>query len=637
MIVLHNPPLIQRINTLEIRKSNVPHRTLYIPYMKSLILVLLFLVYACSSFSQEVIMDTAGLKMINITGDSLRGFKSETVSYQRIIGSVVITHEGTTMTCDSAHFYFDRNFVEAFSNVNIMSASGTNAQSDYIQYAGSTNMAQMTGNVKIIDSTNTLYTEQLTYNLKTKLGKYYNGGTLQTDETTVSSNEGMYDGFSKQAYFKKEVLITNPKYTIESKELTYNTGNKVIRFLDESTIVSESSTVRTNGGTYDSKNERAVFTKRTTVENEEQIISGNTLNYDDKSGAGKASGNVVIIDVKNNSKITAKVAEYNKLTGYGKATTDVVIEQDGGKIVLTANETEYNKKTGYAKATGNVIITDTAEKSTLLCGMAEFNENSKFMLATINPKLITVADKDSTFMRADTMMSIREKDAKKLSRVKVVSGEKKNTITTVMYSLLMADSTFRSDNEQEPKLIIANHGVKIFSDSMQAVCDSLSYSQIDSTFRLFKSPVLWSSIRQSSADTIIIHTVRNKLSEVNLRVAAFLISETGYAPMYDQVSGNFIDAYFTNNEIDMVKVDQNAESLYYAKDEKGAFIGMDKAESSRINVYFIDKELDHITKYENPKGVMYPIDQIPENERFLSAFKLYTERRPISRQEIMED
>ena len=605
--------------------------------MKRLILSFLLTMCACFVFAQGIVMDTAGLKMINITGDSLRGFKTETASYQRIIGSVVITHEGTTMTCDSAHFYFDRNFVEAYSNVNILSKSGTTAQSDYIQYTGNNNMAQMTGNVKIIDSTNTLYTEQITYNLKTKIGKYYNGGTLQTDETTVSSNEGMYDGFSKQAYFKKDVLITNPKYTIESKELTYNTGNKVIRFLDESTIVGESSTVRTNGGTYDSKNERAAFTKRTTVENEEQTISGNTLNYDEKTGAGKASGDVVIVDVKNNSKITAKIAEYNKLTGYGKASTNVVIEQDGGKTILTADATEYNKKTGYAKATGHVIITDTAEKSTLLCGVAEFNENSKFMLATIYPKLITIADKDSTFMRADTMMSIRVKDAKKLARIEMVTGDKKTKSTLVTYNLLDADSTYRSEEKEEPKLIIANHKVKIFSDSMQAVCDSLSYSQIDSTFKLFKSPVLWSSTRQSSADTIFIHTIKNKLSEVNLRVSAFLISETGYKPLYDQVSGNFIDAYFTENEIHLVKVDQNAESLYYAKDDLGAFIGMDRAESSRINVYFVNKELDHITKYENPKGAFYPIDQIPENERFLSAFKLYTERRPVSRKEIMED
>ncbi len=600
--------------------------------------------YTYTSFSQGVTMDTAGLKMIDIKGDSLRGFKTETENYQRIIGSVIITHDGTTMTCDSAHFYSDKNNVEAYSNVHIVSQNGTNASGDYIKYTGHNNTAFMKGNVQIVDGANTLHTEQLTYNLKTKIGKYYDGGTLQADTTTVSSVEGTYNGFTKQSYFKKDVIITNPKYTIESKELTYNTVSKVIKFLDQSTIIGENTTVHTTAGVYDSKSETASFTKRTTVESEEQIVTGNTLNYNDKTGYGKAVGNVIIIDVKNDSKINSKVAEYNKVTGYGKATGEVRIEQDGGKSILTANETEYNKKTGYAKATGNVVFIDTVEKSKLLCGVIEYNENSKFMLATVHPKLISLADKDSMFMRADTMMSLRVRDEKKLTKIEILSSDKNmpgqktgNKLKFTSYNLLNADSTYRSENTEEPKLIIANRHVKIFSDSMQAVCDSLSYSQIDSSFKLFKSPVMWSKTQQSFADTIFIHTIHNKLSEVNLRNAAFLISETGYKPMYDQVSGNFIDAYFIANEIDFVKVDQNAESLYFIKGEDGGYIGMDKSESSKMNVYFKDKKLDHIVKIENPKGVTYPIDKINESDKFLGAFKLFTERKPKSKEEILED
>jgi lipopolysaccharide export system protein LptA/phage anti-repressor protein len=553
--------------------------------IKSL-LSLLFIIMTLTCLSQGVQMDTLGLKMINITGDSLRGYKSETESYQRIIGAVVITHEGTTMTCDSAHFYTEANIVEAYSNVNILRSNGTNAHGDYMKYTGHNRTAFMKGNVQIIDGANTLFTAQLTYNLKTKIGKYYDGGTLQTEETTVSSNEGMYNGFTKQSYFKTEVIITNPKYTIESKELTYNTNTKVIKFLDKSTIIGENTTVYTSAGIYDSKAEKASFSKRTTIENEDQIITGNTLSYNDITGFGKAVGDVIIIDVKNNSKITSRIAEYNKITGYGKATGDVVIEKDDGKSILTAYETEYNKKSGYIKASGDVVFIDTTEKSKLICGVAEFNDNSKFMLATVNPKLITFADNDSTFMRADTMMTLRVKDKDKLERIVMTKGGKEKNVKMYSYNLLYADSTYRSEDSAEPKLILANHNVKIFSDSMQAVCDSLSYSQLDSIFKLYRSPVMWSKKQQSFADTIFIQTKNNKLSEVNLKNAAFLISETGYKTMYDQVSGNYIDAYFTNNEIDFIKVDQNAESLYYAKDDAEAYIGLNKAESSKMNVYF---------------------------------------------------
>lgn len=569
---------------------------------KILLIILLLASTFYRAYSQ---MDTAGLRMINIMGDTLKGFKSETASYQRIIGNVVITHENSRMTCDSAHFYFDENMVEAYSNVKITGSNGTQAQSDYLKYTGVNSTAYMTGNVSIQDASNTLYTNDVTYTLNTKIGKYYNGGTLQTEETTVSSNEGTYNGIAKQAYFKSEVLITNPKYVIESKELTYNTNSKVIKFLDESRIMSEKDTVITSEGVYDSKNEEAFFTKRTTIRNKEQVIAGNTMQYNDKTGYAKTSGRVVI-------------------------------EQEGGKNIIIADETEYNKKTGYAKAIGRVVVIDTAEKSRLVCGKIEFNNHSKFMLATVDPKLITLVDKDSLYMRADSILSIRVDDIKNLKRTETFITDKKKKTKLITYNLLLADSSYIREDSVEPKLMIANHHVKIFSDSLQAVCDSLTYSQKDSSFSLFVNPVIWNQKQQGSADTIFIHTKQNKLSEVNLRYASMLIVESK-TNKYDQMAGNYIDAYFTNNQIDWVHIDQNAACIYYAKDEKGAYLGLNKAESAKMKVFFKNKELDHLVFVENPSGSFIPIDKITDKDKLLESFKLFTERRPLSKEVIMED
>lgn len=613
----------------------LPYTTSVSVMFRSAFLFILFLAFG--SLHAQVAMDTSGMKMIDIRGDSLKGMNDGKANYQRVIGNVVIAHDGTTMTCDSAHFYLEQNMVEAFSQVSITKENGTNAHCDYIRYTGANTTALMQGNVQILDGKNTLYTEELTYNVKTKIGKYFQGGTLQTEETTVSSNEGTYNGFTKQTLFLHDIIITNPKYTIESDELTYNTETKVIRFLAKSTIVGDNTTVYTTGGSYDSKNEKANFNTRTTVETQDQVITGNTLQYNDKNGDGKATGNVVITDKKNDSRITANVAEYNRISGYGKATGRVVIEQEGGKNILTAEETVYNKKTGYARATGSVVLTDTAEKSSLRCGVMEFNEHTKFMLASANPKLLILKEKDNTYIRADTMMSLRVRDEKKLERAETVIKEKKTKTKLTGYNLLFADSTWRGESTNEPKLIIANHHVKIFADSMQAVCDSLRYSQADSTFFLYKQPVLWSGSQQSSGDTVVLITRESKLSEVRIMRNAFLVSETGYAPLYDQVSGIYITARFVNNTIDKVYVDQNAESVYYAKDDEGAFLGMNKAESARMNVYFREKKLDHIVMLENPKGVFYPIDKMNDGDQFLSGFTLQAERRPKSRQEILDE
>lgn len=593
---------------------------------------------AVMSQLSQVTFDSLGLKVIKIThADSVVGFNDATRKYQSLIGAVGIEHDGVIMTCDSAHFYQDKNMVEAFSNVHISKANGANAMGDYIRYTGDNNTAFMRGAVQIIDGKNTLQTEELTYNIKTKIGKYANGGNLQNNETTITSQVGTYNGFTEQAYFVNDVIVTNPKYNITSKELTYNSKTEIVKFLNESEIVTENSTIHTKSGTYNSKTSNAVFTSRTTVENEDQKIEGDYITYDDKSGSAFAKGKVIVTDIKNNSIVYSDTAKYNKQTGNGSAIGHVYIVRENGKNTLVAHHVDYNKKNGYAKAVSNVILEDTTEHTKLLAGVVEFNENSKFLLATKKPKLITVNNTDTLYLRADTILTMREKDRTELKQIEI-GEDKKSKEKLIAYNLLYADSTYRSDDDSTtPKLILAFPLVRMFSDSMQVVCDSLSYSGLDSMFRFYQAPILWSKNEQAVADTIFGKTVNNKLSEANLKLNAFLISKTGYDGYFDQVNGNFIDAFFENNQIKEVYVNQNARSIYYAKDEQQAYIGLNQCEASSMNVYFKIGELDHIVMHENPKGEFKPIDKIQESDRFLDNFKLWTERKPKNKEDILEN
>jgi hypothetical protein len=125
--------------------------------------------------------------------------------------------------------------------------------------------------------------------------------------------------------------------------------------------------------------------------------------------------------------------------------------------------------------------------------------------------------------------------------------------------------------------------------------------------------------------------------ELNLIVNSLLVSTTGYKGYYDQVSGAFINAYFNNNEIQKVFVNQNAESLYYAKDDDGNFLGANKAESSSLDAFFTNKELDKILMKDNSKGTFYPIDGMTEQQKYLSTFKLLESLKPKSKLEILNN
>ncbi len=569
-------------------------------YRKLLTACIILLLQCTCVFSQTLTIDSNNVDHIEVThADTAYGTQIGEAYSNRLIGNVVIVHNDVTLTCDSATLFMERKFVEAFGNVTITKSNGGSSKADYIRYTGNNNNAFMKGNVQIIDQNNTLYTDVLIYNLKTKIANYSNGGTLQADETTVNSERGVYNGFTKQCHFIKDVIISNPKYTITSNELTYNTNSKIVQFLDWSEIITENGVINTRKGTYNSNTEKAIFTGRTRVENETQTIEANSLDFNNKEGIGSGKGNVVIID-------TSK------------------------KTILFCDDIHYNKKTGYSIATKKVKFIDTTNKLELRCNKLEYNSNASFILATEKPILLTKLDNDSLFIKADTLIAFPERLKKELYYTK-----RKNIVA---YNLLYADSSYKKTDEgqEDKRIIVCNRKVKIYSDSTQAVCDSLSYNEVDSTFYLYKEPIVWNKEQQATGDTIIIQTVHSTIHKTIQKNNCFIINDQHKKTIYDQIAGSYIESFFKDGNIDKVYVNKNAESLYYAKDDKGEFIGLNKAEGASITFYFENKEICKIKILDNPKGNFLPMNELTEAAKFLSGFVLQYAKRPMSKYDILQ-
>lgn len=526
--------------------------------------------------------------------DALIGIKIGKDGYSnKFIGNVQVRSGDVVMTCDSAYLNERDNKLKAFGNVDILKGGATSAKANYVEYTGNTSQAIMKENVQIYDNGDQLITDDLVYNLKTKVGIYRKGGQLISDGTTVSSDYGKYNGRSKQSHFKGNVFITSPDSDIESKELTYNTQSKNIVFLDKSTIYGKDAVIETKKGSYNQKNGSASFSRRTTVENNEQIITANKIKYNEKTGAGSARGKVVIVNKEENT-------------------------------VLYADATNYNKETGYGIALGHIRYLDTIENIQLIAGKVEYNEFNDFLLATKNPLLITVTDNDSILIASDTMIALRNSDLGLLK-----NRIKKNDKMT--FELLHKK---HPDMLDDKKVIVCDKKVQIYGDSMQAVCDSMIYRQTDSIFNLYKKPVVWSSNQQAEGDTIYIYMANDKIRKTELRNNSFILNDTEYPKMYNQIKGKNIDAYFEDNEIKDALVMGNAESVYYATDDEDKFVGMNKAEGAKIKMLFKEKQVDRIVFYNKPKGAFYPMEKINPSDRFLDGFKWKKDLRPKSRNQL---
>jgi lipopolysaccharide export system protein LptA len=317
-------------------------------------------------------------------------------------------------------------------------------------------------------------------------------------------------------------------------------------------------------------------------------------------------------------------------------------------MTIIANQVDTDDNTGTSILTGNAIFRDTAQGVSVLANSIVSNRNAGTMIATQKPLMIIKQENDSTFISADTLYSGRLSDMRvPADSIAIDTAALKSDSSAapaaqaaqVAAAATNARSSTRDSanaNDSTDRYFTAYYNVKIFSDSLQAVCDSLFYSGKDSIFRLFRDPIVWSGSNQVTGDTIYMYTRNKKPHELYVFENGMMVNKTG-DDMYNQVRGNRIFGYFIEGDIDYIRSKGNAESIYYAKDSEEKIIGINKATADIIDMRFKNKELNRVVFISSVTGTMYPFRQATEQDRRLRNFKWQEERRPKTKFELFGD
>jgi lipopolysaccharide assembly outer membrane protein LptD (OstA) len=329
-----------------------------------------------------------------------------------LVGHVLLQQGNTIFSCDSAIKDDKLNIIEAFGNIHINDGDSVHTYSQYLKFYGDTKMASLRKKVKLTDGKGVLTTEELDYDLNSKIGTYSNGGKLVNGSTVLTSREGYYYADTREAYFTNNVKLVDPEYTMATDTLLYNVDQQIATFIAATTINDGKTTIRTRSGFYDLKNGSAQFGKRPIIEDSTQTI--------------------------------------------------------------IAEDIQYDKKTGNGIAKGSVVYRDTAQGTTILAGLTEFNSNTKQVLATHKPVMILKQNTDSIYIAGDTLVSV-------LIANTIQPKNDSLPATDTLKGVLVKNEA----SADSIRFFKAFHHVRIFSDSLQGVCDSLSYSALDSVFRFY--------------------------------------------------------------------------------------------------------------------------------------------------------
>jgi lipopolysaccharide export system protein LptA len=279
-----------------------------------------------------------------IKSDRTEGVKINGVDVLKVYRGI-FQQDYSKLSSDSAYFYPQRNSFDAFGNVNINQGDTLNIYSDKLNYNGNTHIALLTDNVRMVDRDATLTTNYLTYNTATRIGTYTGGGKLVNKTNTLVSKNGYYFAFSRDAYFRYNVVLTTVDATIKTDTLRYNSNSRIAYFYGPTHILGkkDKDTLYTENGTYNTITEQAFFGKKNKYTQGSKMLKGDSLFYDRLKGYGRAVKNITFND--NEQKITMK----GNLGTYYSADQRTVVTQNAYVIIVT-EERDTTKKDTVAKS-----------------------------------------------------------------------------------------------------------------------------------------------------------------------------------------------------------------------------------------------------------------------------------------------
>lgn len=592
----------------------------------------------------------------------------DTTTLQILAGNVRLKQGKSLFNCDSCVLNNGIKIFEAWGNVHIKDVDTVDITSSHLRYLIDKKLAYLDGGVKLTDGKGSLTTPDLEYDMNTEIGIYKHGGRVVNKKTVLTSQEGWYYANLRDIYFKKNVIMKDPAYDIVTDSLLYNTQSQTTRFIAQTVIKDTSGRIiETTEGFYNMANGKAEFGRRPVIRDTKSkvYITGDRLAFNDSLQTSQAEGNVVIIDSVQGTTILAGKVWQDKKNDRLLATNKplMIIKQDNDSIYVTA-DTLFSARLSDLYASKDSVVKDTLKGVKVIDLGKNKGANKRDSLLAVrqdNPApadsivkgeqepaadVATVVGKDSLNMKLDsavtTTIPINElppavdSSKTKLTQVKQKPVNTKDTLAkrSAVDSLSLAKND-PNKKDSTDRYFEAYHNVRIFSDSMQAVSDSLFYSFRDSVFRLFQNPVLWSKGSQITGDTVLLFTKNKKADRVKVFENSFLVNESDPG-VYNQVKSIRMDGWFKEGSLDSVRAAGYAECIYFIQDEDSAYTGINESKCDVMDIYFIDKELDKIVFRSGVTGTVWPMKEKQPSSMRLDKFQWLESRRPKTKYELFE-
>ena len=587
-------------------------------------------------------------------------------------------HNNTYLVCDSALWNVDQRIINAFGHVQIIQ-DRTVLSSDRLDYLIDDDLAQFRGSlVQLQDKDgNTLRTRFLDYNTKDSVAVFERGGSMRDkDGQIIESQTGTYESKNKVFYFDRYVNMYTDSVYIKTNSLAYHTDRDVADFYGGLDAWKGKNMISSETGYYDKGNDRFFFTSDVHMMSSTQEGWSDSLYFDRSHNNLEMYGNVQVTDsTRNVSALSERmfyVDSLSRITLVRNATVIAETDQGGTRdtVYMGADSLVY-RTVQKCDINGNVIeaaqkrLADLAVDPVAAYRAKTSSENQQATGeeppeagggmaggelpaqeeepepaqepaglagdASEAPMDSLLIDRNSLRPLGEGLDSLAVQAAPQVDSA--AQAEKMRLDSIAARASFVADSLSSRDTTAIGFVTALGH-IRIFKSDMQARCDSLEYSDLDSLARLFISPIVWNEgNRQYTSDSLTVSVKNQRMDKANLLSNAFIIIQED-SLCFDQIKGAEIMAYFDSTTV-LTRFDAlgGSSALFYLK-ENDAFATVNKVEAKVISANFVEGELDRIYYYENPQNDAYPVVQLPPEEKEMKGFSWKPQIRPAGKEDI---
>jgi lipopolysaccharide export system protein LptA len=427
----------------------------------------------------------------------------------------------------------------------------------------------------------------------------------QGDSLRMFGDSLKYNGNTKVAILRGDIRLINNDVTLTTNYLDYNRTTNIAYYYGGGTMVNqkENNTLTSDEGYYHADSESFYFKKDVVLINPEYKIEADTLNYHSSSEVVNFLGPTTVTSKDN--FIYTEDGWYNTVSNKSKFYKNAYLYSE--EKLIEGDTLYYDREKGYGEIICNAVITDTVENLILQGDVAHLFELKDSAMITQEAMMMQMMD-DTLYMHADTFI---------ISTQYIIPDSLKNETDSTK---IIGDTV---------RTMLAYNHVKFYKSDMQGKADSVVYSFSDSTINFYNDPIIWSKENQITGEFIYLVMSEGELNRIYMNKNAFIISKAdSLRENYNQIKGKNMIGYFKESELQKINVFQNSETIYYAIDDEGKYIGVNKMSGNDMLIFLKDNEIQTITFINDPQGELSPLKEVSPKDVILKGFNWRIADRP---------